>query len=170
MSKILVLNDMLNRACASAPDKVYGLYCGLIQQAIRPAIRAYSDQIRAGKSDEMKRYDAALADWQRLHDQQEMTPALVAEIHDLRVEHGVVEELIEAGITAQQLGEAEVEVAIPSMPIHVIPSGTPAGVVSNFMTLGCISTEAATEFLEKLTAKEAAKINEPKGPGKRKVK
>ena len=166
LSKIIVLNDMLNRVCASAQDKVYGLYCGLIHQAIMPTLKAYSDQIRAGKSENMQRYEAAISDWQRMHDKQEMTPALAAQVVAMRVEYGVVDELLDAELMAQKLGEAEVELMIPQMPIHVIPANTAAGIVINFMNCGCISIEAATEFLDKLAAKEAKKDEGAKGPGK----
>ena len=166
LSKIIVLNDMLNRVCSQAQDKVYGLYCGLIQQAIMPTLKAYSDQIRAGKSENMQRYEVAYSEWLKMHEGQQMSPAMQAEINVLRVDHSVVEELVEAELTAQKLGEAEVELMIPQMPIHVIPANTAAGIVINFMNCGCISVEAATEFLEKLAAKEAKKDEGTKGPGK----
>lgn len=171
LSKIIVLNNMLNNACATAQDKVYGLYCGLIHQAIMPTLKAYSDQIRSGKSEAMQRYDVAYSEWLKMHDGQQMSPALQAEINAMRSDHGVAEELVQAELTAQKLGEAEIEMMIPQMPIHVIPPATTAGVIINFMNCGCISVEAATEFLDKLAAKEAKKDEGAKGPTKlKKVK
>jgi hypothetical protein len=166
LSKIIVLNDMLNRVCAQAQDKVYGLYCGLIHQAIMPTLKAYSDQVRAGKSDAMQRYEVAYSEWLKMREGQQMTPELQAEINAMRADYGVVEELVEAELTAHKLGEVEVEVVIPQMPVHVIPLNTAAGIIINFMNSGCLSVEAATEFLDKLAAKEAKKDEDKKGPGK----
>jgi hypothetical protein len=166
MRKLVVLNEMLNHACASTPDRVYGLYCGLIHEAIVPAINAYSAQLRAAKSDEMKRYEMAYAGWSRAHDGQKETPELRAEVAALRVEHGVVDEIVAQEALAQLLGDELIEVMIPQIPIHVIPENVQAGVIINFMNCGCLSVEAAQEFLDKIAAKDDAK----KGPGKKKAK
>lgn len=166
MRKLLVLDDTLNQVCASTPDRVFGLYCGLIHESIVPKIKAYSDQMRSAKSAEVRKYDSAYSEWSRSHNGQKISPELRSEIAALQVEYGVVEELVANEELANRLGDEEIEVTIPQMPIHVIPPSTQAGVIIVFMNSGCISVEAAQEFLDKIAAKEDGK----KGPSKKKAK
>jgi hypothetical protein len=171
LSKIMALNEMLQGACAATPDRVYGLYCGLVHEAIAPAVKAYSDQMREARSAEVQQYDRVYAEWSRAHDGQRRTPELSAEVAALQVEHGVIDELVTLDEIARKLGEEEVEVTMPQIPIHVIPANTASGIVLNFMTFGCISVEAAQAFLDKSAAKEAKKDEGTKGPTKpKKVK
>jgi hypothetical protein len=166
LRKIVALNNMLNEVCAATPDRVYGLYCGLIHEALAPKVKAYSDQLKAAKSEEMKRYETAYAEWARAHNGQKETPEMRAEVAALQLEYGVIEEIVALDALGQKLGDELIEVVIPQMPVHVIPANTQAGVIINFMDCGCISVEAAQEYLDKLVAKEAKQDDARKGPGK----